>query len=133
MGDAVGAVVEYLQRELGPSMAVYGVRLPRAAAGSMPRKTIVVRGAGGGYLGAGAYMPTIDERIDVRSYGVSAEEARALASSVSTLMHVADDERLDAGRIMWCQRSGGPTDLAEPDTGWPFTLTSWQVYGDWLT
>ena len=128
--DAVAAVVELLADLAGGR--VYGGKLPRSEGEHMPREAIVVRAAGGAGTFGGGYMPTIDDRVDVRCYGATDWEAKQLSHAASRRLHRVDDAQTAYGRVFWARRGGGATDVTETETGWPLTLTSWQVYGDWL-
>ena len=98
----------------------------------MPRACVVVRRAGGGALVSG-YMPTVDIRVDVRCYGANDVDASELANQVSRILHNVRDVTTPAGRVMWCRLAGAVVDQTEPSTAWPVALTSWQVYGPFLT
>lgn len=111
---------------------VFRPRLPQSESASMPRSCVVLRRSGGGALQSG-YMPTIDIRVDVRCYGVNDVEANELGSQVSRILHNVRDVTTPAGRVMWCRTAGAVADQNEPSTGWPVTLSSWQVYGPFLT
>lgn len=128
--DAVASVVVLLA-DLA-SGRVYGGKLPKDQTEHMPREAIVVRAAGGAGTFGGGYMPTIDDRVDVRCYGDTAWVAKQLAKAASKRLHRARDVQTTHGRIGWARRGGGPSDVTESQTGWPLVLTSWQVFGDWL-
>lgn len=128
--DAVAAVAELLG-DLAEGR-VYGGKLKGDQTPHMPRRAIVVRGAGGAGTLGGGYMAEVDDRVDVRCYGADAWDAHQLAGAASRRLHRARDVRTANGRIIWARRSGGISDVTETDTSWPLTLTTWQVLGDWL-
>lgn len=101
------------------------------SADGMPTDTVLLRAAGGGVLAAG-WMPTVDARVDVRSYAATDWEATQLDRQVARLLNGLRHEHTGHGRILWCRFAGGPTQAREPDTDWPLVLSTWQVYGDWL-
>jgi len=130
-GNPVAAVVELLRPHV-PGARVYGGRLPRAEHAHMPREAVVVRAAGSPGTFGGGDLPTVDNRVDVRCYGATELEAGDLAAALGVVLHTVREARTAHGRVLWIARSGGPTDVTEPDTTWPLTLTSWQVMGEWL-
>lgn len=134
--NAVSAIILYLKSlpeiDEWTDGRIWGSRLPDGEASSMPRACIIVRPVGGGALGTAGTMPTTDESLDVRTYAQSEFEAHQLAVAVSAHLHQASHVGTNAGRIIWCRRASSPLQAVEPDTEWPFTLTTWQVYGAWL-
>lgn len=133
MADALNAIVDVLRSHDIASGRVWGRGLPRDENDEMPRRCVVVRRAGGSTALQGGYLPTVDHRVDIRSYGPDAADAGALDAQIAQILHHLRDTTTDHGRIIWCRTAGGPSDLLEPDTRWPLTLSSWQVYGTWLT
>lgn len=121
--DPVAALVTYLDSQL--DVPVYGATFQGTPPG------VLVRSAGGGTLAQG-YMPTVDARLDVRCYHDTDWQAAELDRQVAVLLHHLDSEVTTQGTIRWCRTAGGPNQLRETDTNWPASLTSWQVYGDWL-
>lgn len=127
--DAVAAVVDFLS-DLADGR-VWGSTLPDTETEHMPRAAIVVRAAGGPGTFGGGYLPVVDDRVDIRCYGPDAWTAKQLANDAGARLHRARDESTPYGRIMWAAASGRPSELTETDTGWPLTLISFQVLGDW--
>lgn len=132
MGDAATAVAHVLADAELAGGWIFRPRLPDANTDQMPRDAIIIRRAGGGQLASG-YMPTVDSRIDVRCYGASPAAALDLDVALVTLLHNLRAVDTPAGRIMWCRLSSGSSDQIEPQTAWPFVLSTWQIYGDWLS
>lgn len=129
-GNAVAAVVELLSGLAAGR--VYGVKLPADQIEHMPREAIVVRAAGGAGFFGGGYLPTVDDRADVRCYGATSWEAHQLSTAAGLILHQVREETTSQGRVMWARRGGGPNDVTETQTGWELVLTSWQVMGEWL-
>lgn len=130
--DAVAAVVQLL---VGAGLAggrVFGGSLPQEENEHMPRAAVVVRDAGGAGTFGGGYLPTVDDRVDVRCYAASEYAAKQLSVAVSLVLHRARDFTTGHGRVLWARRAGGPVAVRETQTGWELNLTSWQVYGTWL-
>lgn len=123
MPDPVAAVVAYLNEQM--DAAVYGATFQGQPPGGL------VRSAGGGLLAQG-FMPSVDVRLDVRWYHDTDWQAAELDRQSSRLLHVVRNARTDHGTIRWCRIVGGPNQLRDGQTSWPMTLTTWQVYGDWL-
>lgn len=124
MNDPVAAVAEILKAELDVPVA------GGSFTGSPPG--VLVRAAGGGALVAG-YMPTIDARLDVRCWHNSDWEATNVATQIARTLHQLRDRQTGHGRVRWCKVEGWVSQLREPDTGWHAALSTWQVYGDWLS
>src|SRR5690606_41309856 len=55
---------------------VYGVKIPDRETAHMPRKAVTVRGSRGGVPDAGGYMPTGDQRLDIKCFGADPGEER---------------------------------------------------------
>lgn len=121
--DPVAAVREYLDAHL--DVPVYGATFDGTPPG------VLVRSAGGGNLAAG-YMPTVDARLDVRSYHETDWQAAQLDRQVAVLLHHLDHEATSQGTIRWCRTAGGPNQMRESQTNWPLSMTTWQTFGDWL-
>src|SRR4051794_29201830 len=79
MTDVIGAVVGYLEAAV-PGTELHGGELPEKGTETMPRKGVVISSAGG-FGGRGA-LPLDNQRIDVRSYGHTPNEADGLARSI---------------------------------------------------
>lgn len=131
MGDVATAIAHVLNDANLAEGRIFRPRLPEDQSEHMPRACVIVRRSGGGQLQNG-YMPTVAFRVDIRAYGESALEAINLDGQIARLLHHLRATDTPAGRILWCRISGGATDQIDPQTNWPFVLSTWQVYGDWL-
>lgn len=104
-----------------------GTRLPDRIIGAMPTNAVVLAYSGGvGAIGIGAQSYG-DVRVDATAYGPTEGDAAAVYRAV----HVAlkgFQRRVFAGMLLhWARPAGGPLSLRDPDAGWPFVLSSWQV------
>lgn len=118
---------------------VYGVKIPDRETAHMPRKAVTVRGSGGGVTNAGGYMPTGDQRLDIKCFGADPWEAGYVDRQVAAVLHQwrrqlvsvttpdGDDLELIVGSFI---HTGGANELTDPDTDWPFSLSVWQVFGE---
>lgn len=123
MSDPVAAVVGLLDEHL--DVPVYGATFQGEPPG------VLVRAVGGGALAAG-YMPTVDARLDVLTYGESDWQAAEVDRDAARFLHALRYQTTAHGSVHWCRLEGGPTQARDTQTGWPTVLSSWQVYGDWL-
>src|SRR5690606_24340727 len=94
-----------------------------------PAPAIVLSDAGGLNAIGGAYQDYGDARVDVRCYARTPNEARALHRRVhSALKHLRRYSAPTAKCFVhWARTAGGALDLRDPDTRWPFVLSTWQV------
>lgn len=130
--DPLAALRTFLKQDQAVSDLVGGrvfaFELPDKENKSMPRAAVVLRQTGGGvFIGGSTYLRLGDTRVDASCYGATAWEA----SQVSLAVHTALKQmrRNTQGNVLlhWCNPSGGPTNLRDPDAEWPFVLTVWQV------
>lgn len=132
IGNPVTAVTTFLLADTDVSTAVsdrvYGGELPPYAVAGMPHGLVLVRPAGGGLKGANDYGLQTDTRMDVFCYGGTPNEGfmvwRAVRHAMRQMRRTLENDVL----LHWAKESGGPNTLREPDTEWPLTLSSWQVY-----
>lgn len=128
--DMIDALRRYLLADPDVSelvgTRVFGGELPSGQASSMPRHAVVIRYSGGGSLGGG-HQEYSDKRVDVRCYGSTIYEADRLWRSVGPALQALQREVHADCLLHWARRGGGPIDLRDPDTDWPFIFSSWQV------
>lgn len=130
MPDPVIALKTYLAADADIAALagahVYGNELPETLDTEMPTFAVVIVHAGGGSMGLG-FEDFGDFRFDVFAYGPTRYEAnrlwRAVHRCLKQLSRVVRDETL----LHWAKPAGGPNTLNDPDTKWPFTLSTWQV------
>lgn len=128
--DPLIAVIAYLKGDADVTAItgddVYGNRLPEALDPVMPRFALLVTHAGGGALGTG-WQDWTDLRFDLTAYGPTEYEAnrlwRAAHRCMKQLAHAVSGGVL----LHWARQAGGPNALRDPDTTWPYTVSSWQV------
>jgi hypothetical protein len=132
--DLLGAIIARL-RASSDITALTGMRISAAlgTAWAMPTHAIVLAIAGGPPL-PGA-TPRKRTRIDVRCYGSTPFEAMRLWRQFDAVWcpgqeHVVQFRQTIAGQVCGVgsvDPEGGPTALIEPDTEWPFVLSSYLV------
>lgn len=108
---------------------VYGNEIPDVEAALMPRKLILVLSAGGAYLSQAnrSYMQVDARMKDVNCYGETPYEARKLWDAVNEALKGMRRHLRGDCLLYSAVKIGGPTSLREPDSKWPFTLSSYQV------
>jgi hypothetical protein len=106
---------------------IFAPEVPQGEADDMPRKCAVLRPAGGGILTSNSYMQLGDPRIDIFSYGETPYEAdrvhRAVYGALKQMRRNVQGEAL----LHWAKPSTAGLPLRDPDTEWPYVLSSWQV------
>lgn len=106
---------------------VFGGEIPPSETRNMPRQCLLIQDAGS--LGTfGEANRFGDVRIDLACYGATAYEAWQLRQTVK----LATKERLrrvvhEGVLLHWMVQAGGVGHLVDPQTGWPYHLTSWQL------
>lgn len=112
---------------------IFGVELPESEHDSMPRACAVVRPSGGG-TATRHRMPAGVQRVDIRHYGETPWEAAEIEQAMASLLHFFTQQTVDVDGTPVLVRSfvqaGGVNQLRDPDTDWPYALTTWQVFGD---
>lgn len=107
---------------------VFGHELPTEQADLMPRKCLVVSGAGG--FGSGGYLPVDRGRLDLRSYGITHEEAMDVALAAHNALKTMRRTVIGDVVLYSADPSGGFLGLREPDTKWPLVLRSYLLLYD---
>jgi len=130
MPDSLEALVTYLRNDDGVASLcegrVWRPELPNAD--GMPQPTVVVRRSGGGVLvGAGSYLSVHDERIDINAYGSTPGEAAKVSSAVFAALKSLRRQVSDETLVHWAIPEMAPMSLRDPDTEWPYEVSSWQV------
>jgi hypothetical protein len=122
----ISIVVGLLDAESGLTR-IYGGQLPDREIISMPRQTVVVRGAGGSILFGNDFMELGDVRLDIFNYGATPREADATAWIVHRVMKHSKRYTAANGLFHWAKPTNSGMNLRDPDTEWPYVLSSWQV------
>lgn len=104
---------------------VFGYRLPASEAGSLPRKTIVIRPAGG--PGARGFVKHRFIRVDVFCYGETEFEADELCREVHDTLKQLPRTKAASALINNVDNEAGPIYMVDPDTDWPVVWESWLV------
>lgn len=107
------------------SERIFGEELTPEQAAAEVQKCITLKTAGG--LGNQSPLDVNRTRIDVRCYGESPYEARQVYLTVySALKGMASHIETDI-KLLSAYHDGGPYSMRDPDTRWPFTLSSWMI------
>lgn len=106
---------------------VYGMELPEADDVSMPRYALVVTLAGGNLLTGGTWSEYGDPRFDVFAYGATRLEANQLYRAAHVALKAMTRVKHASVLLHWARPAGGPIPLRDPDTTWPYVLSTWQV------
>ena len=127
--DFLGALITHLAATSAitalVSTRIYGQELPDSEIAAMPRKTLMLRWAGGA---GGLYRNLSVWRVDVWHYGETPFEAGVLHRTVhDVLKHLSRE--VSAGVLLHAlEESGGPLPIREPDTHWPVVVQAWLLY-----
>lgn len=129
MPDTITGIVGFLldQSFTGVEGNVYGGELPRTVIKDMPQPAILVRPAGGGFLGTGT-LNAGDTRIDVTCYGVTPLVTWQLYLEVKLALKHMSHEKVDDTLLIWAKESSSGSSAHDLDTEWPTTVSSWQVF-----
>ena len=132
--DPIDAVITFLEDDAdvaaGAPSRIVGSKLTAAIVDGMPQKAVMVLLAGGsgtddGYLAFGRI------RVDVRTYGATDAEARALHLIVHRALKNLRRQVVAGVLLHSASRIGGPIGQRDPATDWPFVLATYQVgYGE---
>jgi len=125
MPDPVAAVAAYLQDVA--ALTVFGGELPAREADAMPRRVVVVKPAGGGLLGGGT-LAAGDTRLDVDCYGETALDSWLVYQAVYAALKGLTRQTRAETLLHWARPSTRGTLARDPDTDWPVTISSWQVF-----
>lgn len=128
--DPVAAVIALLKADASITSQVgsriFGGELPQSEAISMPRSAIVVKSAGGGFMGSG-YQEWHDVRLDLSCYAATPGAAHALyRAALPVLKHLERSEWAGCC-LYWAKQSGGPVSMRSAETDWPLCFSSWQI------
>lgn len=143
--DVLDALVVFLRADAGviaaaegktidgvaDTPAVFYGELPASFVAQMPFACVTLTRSGRvPGPGDNSYLRVQRPRIDVRSYGASKFEANAVYEAAHEALKQLTPQvvALDAGdvRLHNTVVSGGPIDLVDPETKWPFV---WSSYG----
>lgn len=131
--DPIAALVAYLRADPDTTSLtggrIFGQELPETEAGPMPRACLVLTDAGGAPLGPGANdaVPVSVTRVDVRAYGATPQEAKAVSLAAHAALKGLRRAVVGQALLHSATVAGGPNYLRDPDTAWPFVLSTYQV------
>jgi len=128
--DPIGALVAVLKADPTVSQLtdlVFGAELPAAENTAMPQQCVVIKPSGGAQQLGGGYQQFSDQRVDVFCYGETPHAAYTLHTAVRLALKQL--QRTSQGKTLlhWCRTAGGPLNLRDPKTEWPYTISSFQV------
>ena len=132
IADPITAVIRFLKADTDTAEMVanrvFGGEFPQLQNDNMPMPAILIRNAGGGLLPiSSSYVRLYDMRLDVYSYGSTANQAfRVYRCAAGALKQM---KRNQQGKtvLYWARTSSGPANLTEKFTEWSLTFSSWQV------
>ncbi|MGK2898619.1 MAG: hypothetical protein ACSLE9_08010 [Burkholderiaceae bacterium] len=137
--DPIAALVAYLRTRaeltaLTGTRIFGGTTMPAAAIatwGQTANEAILITAAGSGFIstGGGAYSltPISNQRIDIRCYGETDALAAALTLQLTPILKRLTRRKQGSCLLHWCNPENAAIALREPDTSWPFVLTSWTL------
>ena len=131
MPNLIAALISFLSADTALDFYVagriFGEELPESAVAAMPRDCIVVKTSGGaGAFGAG-WQEFGDRRVDLRCYGPTPLQANLVSDLAYVALKQMHRSLQGDCLLHWARIAGGPQALRDPDTDWPFALSSWQV------
>lgn len=130
IADPIAALIALLKDDADVTTEVgtrvFGGELPPEETESMPRSAIVVKPAGGGFLGS-AYQQWGDTRADVVFYGSTPKDAWDVYRAAHPVLKQLGRSHWAGCLLHWAKLSGGPVSMRDADTDWPVVFTSWQV------
>lgn len=135
--EVIGAIVLLLTDATSADDWVFGDEIPDThpdlgdVAGNMPRAAIEISPTGGSGFASQSHLDM--QRIDVRSYDATPEQARALALEVHEVLNRLVRVQSDGILIHSAIPSGGFLSDRQFDTRWPFTWRSYNVLYDMRT
>lgn len=132
--DPVAALIAFLRADSNVAALVgtrvFAPELPRNQTGNMPQACIVIRPAGGGFLGQ-AYEDYGDVRFDIDCYASDDRNPHSgwtlYLAVYEALKHMRRSVQADV-LLHWAKSSSKGITLRDPDTDWAYTASSWQVF-----
>ena len=132
MQDHLKGVIEILEADTPltdlVSTRIFGAELPRAEVDSMKRKCVVVKYSGSpGGPGSADYTRLFEFRVDVLSYGETPFEADKVRRAVYVVFKELSRKAQSSTLFHRAVHSGGPIQVRDNDTDWPFVFDSFDV------
>jgi len=132
MMDVIEALIGFLKADAGvaalASTRIYGAVLQRDEIKQMPRKTAVLRYAGG--IEHNRFSPIAEPRVDIWSYGETDYEAGRLDRAIYDALKGLDRKTTNNTLLHGVALSGGPLMMHDSETEWPARVRSVTVYAD---
>ena len=133
MQDILDALITYFKGVSGVSTLVstrvYGADLPDDEIENMPRQTAVLKYAGGPESVRSHNVQRV--RVDVLSYGDGFKQAVAVDHAIADAAHdLSREEPSGSSTLIHSVGYGGPIQLREPETGWPYVVRTLLVIAD---
>lgn len=125
--DPISAAKDLLVDALDP-VPGFSHELPDGQDDLMPRKCFVVAGAGG--PGAGGFLPNGRQRVDLKSYGETHDEAMDVAIAAHGVLKNLRRTVVGAVLIRSFEPSSGFLTLRDGDARWPLVLRSYLLAYD---
>lgn len=109
---------------------VYGVEVPEAEAGAMPRSCVVVipNGLGTPPPGQSDYVRANVSRIEIRSYAASPAEAGRISALVDVHLHQHGRQIIRGTMVWWATRVSGPVSARVAPGDWPCVIRTYDVF-----
>jgi hypothetical protein len=105
---------------------VFGEELPKTEVSQMPRKAITLHSNGGRYTPDD--LPVSIYRFNTHTYGATVYEAMQLDMLVYEFLKNLERQTIPGGAaILSVVGETGPFTLRDPDTTWPYTLTTYRA------
>jgi|GEM_PF-6770845 len=105
---------------------IYGLEIPEAQHNGMPRKAIIIQPAGSPGRGNG-YMRIGHTRVDIQTYGETYIEGMKVFRAVYERLKHLRRETINGTLIHDILPVGGPLQIQDPVTRWPFINSSYLV------
>jgi hypothetical protein len=104
---------------------IFGAELPSGEVGTMPKKVVLVRWAGG--FGVSDVVLLSSWRVDIWCYADTPYEASRLHRFVHHRMKSLTGMLVNGIKLYPAQEAGGPVSIREPETKWPAVIQSFAV------
>lgn len=132
ISDYLGALVSFVAADSAVDALadgrVYGGELPEDEQANQPRAAVVIRPAPGVNVIGTGYQEYGDHTVDVFCYGETPSESHALWRAVHGALKNLRREVVGDTLLHWAQLNSSDRTLRDPDTTWPYTLSSYWIF-----
>lgn len=132
VADAIDAAIAIAKADAAVAALVgarvYGMELPIADVGSMPRACIVIRASGGAppsYTEGTAQLQAM--RFDANCYGATMYDADHVRRALRGAYRTVSRQVIQSVLVHWINPAGGLLSFRDPDTDWPRAVETWQI------